>query len=264
MSLLLGVYKSALKSGKPSYRSSITYNNKHISIGSFSTELEAHTAYLEAKDILLHHKYTLNDYLPSFTISFHKWVVLLNFRDNKYYIKNPIYLYKYYFSYFLDENTELIFDVDDLFYYSNHKIFRRQGYLFVNDYGMQVNILSRYGIKNYAVENRDYLFKDGDRSNLRYHNIEVINPYYGVSKDLVKGKTVYTTKIHINGDYIVGRYPSIEEAAIAYNKAIDYLVQIKNINKKFNKNYLEDMNKDTYSELYKKVSISNKIKTLQL
>lgn len=35
---------------------------------------------------------------------------------------------------------------------------RRGGHLFVADYGMQVNILNRYGIKNYAVKDKDYIF----------------------------------------------------------------------------------------------------------
>ncbi len=69
---------------------------------------------------------------------------------------------------------------------------KKNGYLFVNDYGMQVNILSRYGIKNFAVKDKDYYFKDGDCMNFRYHNIVVINPYYGVEK--VKKK--YATTLH--------------------------------------------------------------------
>ena len=57
----------------------------------------------------------------------------------------------YYFSYYLSENEELKFDIDDLFYYSNHKIMRRGGHLFVSDYGMQISILSRYEIMLHKV-----------------------------------------------------------------------------------------------------------------
>lgn len=262
MSSLIGVYLSKKTDGSLYFRSSITYNNKHISLGSYSLEEEAHMAYNEAKAILSDPSLKLNDYHSTNKLSFHKWVVLHNFRDNGYYIKNPIYLYKYYFSYFLSEQIELKFDVDDLFYYSNHKIFKRNGYLFVNDYGMQTNILSRYGIKNYAVEGKDYRFKDGDSCNYRYYNLEVINPYYGVSQEVKKGKIFYQAKIHINGDYIIGRYTTLEEAAVAYNKAVDYLLSYKGINKNYTKNYIETLNCSQYKMLYDRVPISHKIKIL--
>lgn len=67
------------------------------------------------------------------------------------YIKTPIYLRKNYFSYYLDISHELKFDIDDLFYYSEHRILKRQGHLYVNDYGMQVTLLNRYGIQPHAV-----------------------------------------------------------------------------------------------------------------
>ena len=54
---------------------------------------------------------------------------------------------------------------------------RRGGHLFVADYGMQVNIASRYGIKNFAVENRDYRFVNGNDHDFRYANIEILNTY---------------------------------------------------------------------------------------
>lgn len=78
-------------------------------------------------------------------LSFDKAVCLLNFRDNHLYFHNPIYLRKGYFSYFLSDDMELKFDIDDLFYYAGHRIQKRQGHLFVSDYGMQYSILSRYG-----------------------------------------------------------------------------------------------------------------------
>ena len=98
------------------------------------------------------------------------------------YISTPIYMRKNYFSYYLSINQELKFDIDDLFYYSSHKIMQRKGHLFVNDYGMQVTIQSRYGIKSHAVEGRDYQFVNGDPNDFRYSNLLIINHYHGVSR----------------------------------------------------------------------------------
>ena len=53
-----------------------------------------------------------------------------------------------FFNYYLSQDDVLIFDVDDLFYYSNHSIMRRGSHLFVAEYGMQTNIASRYGIRS--------------------------------------------------------------------------------------------------------------------
>lgn len=154
-----GVYSAKKKDGTIYFRSSFTYKNKHISLGSFATEKEAHKAYLEANDIMNSKKKILiTDYnKKTRVINFEKWVVLINFKDNGMYFKNPIYLFPKYFEYYLDNDpyAPLKFDVDDLFFYSTHKIMRRGGHLFVADYGMQLNILNRYGIKNFAVPGKD-------------------------------------------------------------------------------------------------------------
>ena len=47
-----GVYTSAKKNGEIYYRSSVTYSNKHISLGSFHTYELAHAAYILSKKIL--------------------------------------------------------------------------------------------------------------------------------------------------------------------------------------------------------------------
>lgn len=39
----------------------------------------------------------------------------------------------------------------------------RGGYYFVNDYGMQTSILSRFGVRSHSVKGRDYVFKMGIR-----------------------------------------------------------------------------------------------------
>jgi len=253
-----GVYLAYKKDGTPYYRSSITYKNKHISLGSFSEETLANQAYEEAAHYI-NSTLSLDDIVHSKNIlSFEKAVILLNFRDNGLYIGNPIYLRKNYFSYYLSENEELKFDIDDLFYYSSHKILRRQGHLYVNDYGMQVTLLSRYGIKNYSVCNRDYYFANGDTTDLRYSNIVVINRYNGVFQYTNKNQQLrYRVKIHINGNYTIGTYSSEVKAAIAYNKAID-LAKAFGIKKNFAENYIEDLSPRDYADIYTKLKISTK------
>ena len=160
---------------------------------------------------------------------FEKAVTIINFRDNGLYIGNPIYLRKNYFSYYLSENEELKFDIDDLFYYSSHKILRRQGHLYVNDYGMQVTLLGRYGIRNHSVCDRDYYFSNGDPLDMRYSN----------------------------GNYTIGTYSTETKAAIAYNKAVD-LAKAFGINKNFPTNYIEDLSAKDYADQYVKLKVSTK------
>jgi len=257
-----GILKAYKKNGEAYYRSSITYNNKHISLGSFKIPQLANKAYKEARQVLFENKKTLKDFSEDNILSFEKWVIIHNFRDNKYYIGNPIYLHKYYFSYYLDSRTELKFDTDDLFYYASHKIHRKNGYLYVNDYGIQQNILNRYGIRNFAVKDRDYRFKNGDYYDFRHYNIEIINPYYGVCKEFRRNKMVFVARININGTWTIGVYPSPIYAAIAYNKAVDYVISKGVSSKNYTKNYIEELDSTSYKEIYSKVRISRKIKNL--
>lgn len=260
--MLTGVFKATKKDGTIYFRSSFTYNNKHISLGSFPTEWAAHTAYAEANNIMTS-TCAVEDYADVFTISFEKYVILVNLRDNGMYCKTPIYLKEKFFYYYFSKKEYLIFDTDDLFYYSSHKIMRRKGHLFVADYGMQVNILSRYGIKNYGVPGKDYLFINGNSSDFRYENITIINKYQGVSFLLKNGKEQFKAKIHINGDYLVGVFDSETEAAIAYNKAVDILKK-KGIKKHFTANYIEGLSPRKYAEIYSELEISKKIQELEL
>lgn len=261
--MLPGVYLNKKKDGTPLYRASITHGGKHISLGSFPDEQTAHRAYLEASSLfttkqpahmLLEHYQSETQILP-----FEKWVILLNYRTNHIYIKTPIFLEKHFFTYYYNQNCRFKFDVDDLFYYSNHKIMKRGNHLFVADYGMQVNILSRYGIKNYAVPGRDFLFVNGDDTDYRYNNIEIVNRYHGVSRQTIKGREVYTTRIHINGDFLVGRYSTEAEAAAAYNRAA-LLLKEKGVKKKFPINYIEGISDIEYAGLLNRVRISAKIR----
>jgi hypothetical protein len=255
--MLAGVYIAQKKDHTLYYRGNITYHGKHISLGSFSTEEEAHQAYLDAAQ-LLENTLSIDDaFFQISTLSFDKIVTLINFRDNRMYVPSPIYLRKNYFSYYLGIHQELKFDIDDLFYYSRHRILSRQGHLYVNDYGMQVTILSRYGIKNHAVCGRDYCFVNGDTSDFRYSNIEVINPYYGVSRITVRGQYRYRVRIHINGNYTVGTYRNETHAAIAYNKAVD-LAKQAGIHKDFPQNFIEELSGREYADIYTTIKIAPK------
>jgi len=255
---LPGTFIAQKKDGTVYYRSSFTYKNKHISLGSFDTQDTAHAAYLEAVRITTASDISIINYSKHSPLTFEKWVILCNFRDNNIYFSTPIYVRKQYFSYYLDTHTEFKFSIDDLFYYSSHKIMRRNGHYFVADYGMQVTILSRYGIKSYGVLGKDYNLINGDIHDFRYENIEILNAYHGVSHVTHRGKPMYQARIHIKGYYVIGYYPTALEAAIAYNKAIDILAS-KGCNKQFKQNYTEEISASKYADIYRGLKISAKI-----
>lgn len=255
--MLPGVYNAIKKDGKGYYRASITFMGKHISLGSYEIESDANSSYLNAQEILSDISINIDAYPSYCIIPFSKWIVLHNFRDNHIYFKNPIYLKQKYFLYYINPRIQLKFDADDLFYYAHHKILKRGNHLFVSDYGMQVNILSRYGIKNYAVPGRDYIFTNGDCTDYRYGNIKIINQYYGVTRIIEKGNPFYLTKIHINGNYQIGCYSTEIEAAIAYNKAVKQLLDI-GLNKNYPQNFIDGIDEISYASLYQKIKISKK------
>lgn len=266
-----GVYETTKKNGETYYRSSITYQNRHISLGSYPSYEKANLAY-QAADHILHEPenysidllehYYLSEQSNKVTLvkdnisilSFEKTVVLLNFRDNQLYFHSPIYLKKNFFYYYLAPDHRLTFDKDDLFYYSSHKIMQRGSHLFVADYGMQVGIASRYGIKNHAVKGRDYYFQNNDENDYRYDNIKIINRFYGVTRIGEFGQYKYRAKIHINGDIQLGTFDDEETAAIAYNKAADYC-KTHGINKNFPINYLENISGKQYAETYTSITL---------
>ena len=131
---------------------------------------------------------------------------------------------------------------------------KRGGHLFVAEYGMQTSILSRYGIRSYAVKDRDYRFLNGDAHDLRYANIEIINPYFGVFRTGTLGGYTYQVKIHINGDLQIGMYKDEKTAAIAYNKAADFCHQY-GIVKNFPVNYIESLSAREYAEIYSAITL---------
>ncbi len=253
-----GVFQAKKKNGEFYYRCSITRGGKKISLGSYPTEDEASAAYQSAVRLYEDSEITLlnlsSQHAP---LSFDKAVTILNHRDNRIYIKTPIYLRQGYFSYYLKDFGELKFDNDDLFYYSSHRILVHDGHLYVNDFGMQYGILARFGIKNFAVAGRDYRFANGDDHDFRYQNIVVINRYHGVRQAEKQGRLFYETRIHLNGDYLIGRFENDSIAAVAYNKAAD-AAHDAGISKKFPQNYVVDFSAEEYAGTYRSIALPEK------
>ena len=260
-----GVYTAKKKSGEIYYRASLTYKNKHISLGSYDNAKDANLAYTEAKKIIDDSKNKINkeSYNQKYKLSHDKFICLLNFRDNGIYFATPIYLLKNYFEYYLTPDTIIKFDRDDLFFYASHKIQQRGGYLFVSDYGSQYKILGRYGIKPFAVYGRDFIMVNDDKYDYRYSNIKVINNYVGVQMEEKNGMPVYTALIHKVGNHIIGRYGSEIEAAVAYNKAVDVLHK-NGIKKNYTKNYIVTLKKEEYQKLYDEIKVSDKLNDISL
>lgn len=253
-----GVSIAQKKDNSIYYRASLTHKGKHISLGSFNSEADAHRCYLLARRILETNDTQIDDYPGAQIMQFEKWVILHNLRDNGIYFHTPIYLRPSFFLYYLSADCVLKFDKDDLFYYSSHKIMTRGNHLFVSDYGMQVNILNRYGIMNYAVPGRDYYFINKDEHDFRYSNISIVNRYRGVFEQPGIQKSTYTTRIHVKGKLKVGTYATETEAAIAYNKAID-LLRKNGIRKQFVPNFIEDISPKEYAEIYSTLEINPRI-----
>ena len=262
-SILPGVFEATKKDGTIYYRASLTHKTKHISLGSYATAQEAHNAYLEAKQLLpgTESSLSLKDYNPhTHVLSFDKWVTLINLRDNGMYFATPIYIRNRYFHYYMSPTHILKFDIDDLFYFASHKIMKRGGHYFVADFGMQVSILSRFGIKSYAVVGRDYDFINGDNTDFRRENLDIYNQYHGVllQTDSATSITRYLARIHVNGYYNIGIYDTMEEAAIAYNKAIDILHK-QGVGRSYVPNYLEHVSPKTYADIYASLKVSPKL-----
>ena len=253
-----GVYPATHKDGSLYFRTKISYRGKHVSLGSFDTEDEARGAYAEAALLYQTPEIGILNFQPEIHhLSVDKAITILNHRDHGMYFKTPIYLRTGYFSYFLSGVGELKFDNDDLFYYSSHRILVHNGHLYVNDYGMQYGILSRYGIKNFAVAGKDYTFANGDTLDFRYANIIVINKYHGVHRVLYHDLVRHETKIHINGDYLIGRFATDALAAVAYNKAADAAIDA-GVKKNFIQNYVVEYTAADYAAAYDKIRLPEK------
>ena len=243
---MLGVYEAKTKDGMSVYRSKISYNGKSVSLGTYETMEGANGAYNEAKKLYFDESLNIDEvflgdsireghkgrFLPS-----DKVVSILNHRDHNIYIKTPIYIRTGYISYYLRDGREMKFDMDELFYYSSHRILKRGESLYVNV---------------------DYTFVNGDELDFRSANVIVINRFFGVHrKEEIAGKPYYETKIHINGDYIIGRYKSDVRAAIAYNKAADYAKE-HGLDKEFPQNYVDDISPREYADVYLELKLPKK------
>lgn len=253
-----GVFPAFRKNGELYFRASLTFRRKHISLGSFAAPEDAHAAFLEGKQVLADPDCVPERYDSDGLLPFEKWVCLANFRDNGIYLRNPIYVGKKIFYYYLSPSQVLKFDPDDLFYYSSHKIMRRGGHYFVADYGLQISIASRYGIRPYAREGKDFLFINGDPTDFRRENLKVFTVYRGITVERKKGRPLYTVRIHVKGNLIVGRYDDETEAAIAYNKAADTL-RANGLKRNYVTNYIDGLSPSHYAEIYASLKISPKI-----
>lgn len=252
-----GVFLAKKKDGSIYYRASITYKNKHISLGSYDNAKDAHRAYVEAGTVLSDASVTIESAKDTDALLFEKRVILCNFRDNGVYIPNPIYVRPKMFYYYFSPDDFFVFSIEDLFYYSAHKIQRRGGHFFVADYGSQINILSRYGIRSHAVAGRDYVFVNGNPQDLQYSNIEVINSYYGVHKE---GDGKFSAKIHINGYIKLGTFSSVPEAAIAYNKAVDVCTDM-GLERSYPANYMDEISPKAYADIYTSIRLPKSLNT---
>lgn len=261
-SLPKGVYLASKKDNSIYYRASITFCRKHISLGSFSSVGTAHAAYLEADRILHDKSISIDSHVENSPLHFEKWVSLINFRDNGIYLSTPIYVRPNYFFYYLSPGHTLLFDSDELFFYSSHKIMKRNKHLFVADYGMQISILSRYGIRSYSVPGKDYYFINGDDSDFRRQNLKIVNLYAGVTTKERKGRQVFQAKINIPGYYVIGYYRTAIEAAIAYNKAIDILKR-NGCTRNYTANYIDSLSGSEYANIYAHLKISDKLQQLR-
>lgn len=247
---MTGAFKAQKKDGTIYWRASLTCRRKHISLGSYESEASASAAYREALLLLQDPAVTLENFSSRLQVlSPEKAVVLLNLRDNHTYIKNPIYLRQGYFSYFVKGQEELKFSNDDLFYYSAHAILIHNGHYYVNDYGMQYGVLERFGIRPWAVAGRDYVFANGDGRDFRYENIIVLSHYHGVCRIDTNGVIRYEARIHLNGDFIIGRFRTEAKAAVAYNKAAD-LARAAGVKKDFPQNYVAEYTAPEYADIY--------------
>ncbi len=256
-----GVYIDKMKNGRDNYRAGLTHKGKHISLGSYESFEQAESAYLFASDLLKNDRDILS-YPESCPLLFEKYVTIINLRDNGIYFSTPIYVDKRVFRYFLSPDKALIFDMDDLFFFSGHKIMERGNHYFISEYGMQTGLKEHFGIMSFAVPGRDFLFINGDELDYRRENLEIINRYHGVRRIDKVLKTTYKAVIHIRSNYVVGTYDTETEAAIAYNKAADILKK-NGFTNEFMLNYLDGISAKEYAEIYTKVKLSDRIYQLR-
>ncbi len=252
-----GVYTDTLKDGRKNYRAGITCKRKHISLGSYPTLGQAEDAYRFASGLLKSGD-DIASYSSDCPLLFEKFVSMINLRDNGIYFPTPIYLGKRDFTYWIAPDRALRFDMDDLFYFSGHKIMERGSRFFIAEYGMQTGLREHFGIMSFAVPGRDFLFINGDCLDYRRENLRIINRYRGVRRIDGVIDSKYKTVIHLRSDHVVGVYETEKEAAIAYNKAADILKK-NGFTRNFTQNYVDNVSAKEYAEIYTALNISEKI-----
>ena len=67
----------------------------------------------------------------------------------------------------------------------------------------------------------------------------------------------HESRIHINGEFIIGRFSTDAEAAVAYNKAVDAAVDA-GVEKNFIQNYVLEYTPKEYAEVYTNITLPEK------
>ncbi|ONI41596.1 hypothetical protein AN640_07890 [Candidatus Epulonipiscium fishelsonii] len=242
--------------GKLYYQVNFFYKSKKIYLGRYSSIADAQITINEATDIvetmcsIKQAKYTL--------LSFNKVVILINLRDNGTYFKNPIYLYEDYFGYYISSDIELLFDLIHLFFFATYKIYKRGNLFYTQHTFTQSSILNRLGIVPSSRINIDYKFKNNNPFDFRSDNLEVLKRYYGVSAIEKGEKTLYQARISKPNTIIIGIFESEIKAAIAYNKAVDYLKSV-GMQYKLNSNVIFYITKKEYDIIYDEIELPYKL-----
>lgn len=248
-----------IKGERITYKVYFLYEKKKLYLGLYDSNESAATALQEANEIMNAPPGTLD--FPHSLIEFKKIISLCNFRDHKIYIKNPIYLMENYFYYYLSKDITLIFDMKDLLFFSTYKISKRGNYLYTHDSISQQSLLNRFGILNHSIPGKDYVFKNGNPYDFRRANIEIINSYKGVCKKIIDDKVFYTATIYTTQPLVLGHYPSEITAAIAYNKAADFLMTQLGVQREYILNTIPFITKAEYDAIYTSIKLSPRLKT---
>lgn len=244
------------KKDKTDYRVYYLFHSKKVYIGLYPSLTLAKQAYAFAEE-LLQSCWGIED-LKEAKISFLKCVSLINLRDHNMYLTSPIYVHDNYFDYYLSTELKLIFDLQDLFFFSTNKIHKRGNYIYIENSVSQTSILNRFHIPPNSVYNVDYYLINGNRYDFRRKNICVINHYIGVSREIKYKEEVYVARIIQKVPLVIGHYNSELKAAIAYNKAAE-LIMSKDSSKYYKLNQIDYLTSTEYNAIYEALPISPRL-----
>jgi hypothetical protein len=238
------------------YRVYYLHRNKRIYIGLYDKEENAKKAY-QLVDSLMHNSQPISAFKPDL-INFKKYVSLINFRDHSWYSTQPIYLYDTFFYYYFSPTCYLTLDKRDLLFFSTHTIGKKNNYIYIQYPFCKVSILDRFGLNTTCQYGKDYCFRNGNRLDFRRENLEILNIYKGVKKIDTSKNSHYVAQIYTDRPIIIGHYDSAISAAIAYNKAADYVEQLLP-HKNYKRNDLSFLTQAEYDTLYNQLLISPRI-----